>query len=111
MGSRAADVWISAGDGQLVAADSVTRLRCEDGLVQAMCTDGSWLDVAGPGCPPDFHLQLLGHIAKARRLFDDRWITVLAADGAGEDLCWTSVTADDLDNARREAAPGPRAIL
>ena len=103
-------VWIRASDGQLVAADSVTRLRCDDGQVMAMSLDGSWLRLAGPGCPPGFHVQLLDCIARTRRLLDDRWVVIVAGGGAGADGGWVSATTEDLDDPPPGAAPVRQAI-
>lgn len=84
MTGEVSGVRIRANDGQLVAADSVARLRCDDGQVRAMCSTATgWLEFACPGCPPDFHVQLLGRVAKTRRLLDGRWVIIVVADGAG----------------------------
>jgi hypothetical protein len=53
-------VWIQGQDGELVAGDSLIRLRCENGTVRARYSDGSWLNLTGPGCPPDFQSRPRG---------------------------------------------------
>ena len=64
MASGAADVWLRAVGGELVNAAAIIGLRCRDGEVQAILAGGVRLGLAGPGCPPEFHLQLLAEIAK-----------------------------------------------
>jgi len=54
-----ADVWLWAAGGELVSATAIIQLRCRDGEVEAIVAGGSWLRLAGPGCPPEFHRQLL----------------------------------------------------
>ena len=86
MTSLPADVWLRAVGGELVSAAAIVQLRCRDGEVEALVAGGSWLRLAGPGCPPGFHHQLLAELARARQIYDDRWIVImspdLTADGA-----------------------------
>lgn len=57
-----AHMWIMTADGELIASDVLTWLRCRDGVVDAGRPDGSTARLAGPGCPPSFHLALLGTV-------------------------------------------------
>ncbi len=43
----------------LASLDVITWLRCRGGEVEAARPDGTPLRLAGPGCPPDFHVALL----------------------------------------------------
>ncbi len=59
MTSRPADIWLRAAGGEPVSAAAIIEFRCRDGEVEAIVAGGSWLRLAGPGCPPEFHRQLL----------------------------------------------------
>jgi hypothetical protein len=105
MRSETAGIWIRNSAGELVRTDSVIRLRCADGVVEAACADGSSVQLAGPGCPRDFHARLLGQIARLRRTLDDRWIVILAADLTPGRAEWASQTTDELESGTAGIAP------
>lgn len=48
-------VRIEACRGELVAADLVMMLPCEDGELMAACSGGMYLQLASPGCSPGIH--------------------------------------------------------
>ena len=95
MASAAADVWLRAVGGELVSAAAIIGLRCRDGEVEAILAGGASLRLAGPGCPPEFHLQLLAELARARRIYDDRWIVIISAEMAADGPRWTCATTDE----------------
>ena len=70
------------------------RLRCGDGQVKATCADGRSVLLTGPGCPADFHVQLLLELSRVR--LDDRWIVVISPQVTAEGARWTRAAADDL---------------
>jgi hypothetical protein len=87
-------VWIGTWAGELVRADAVTGLRCAGGCTEAVCADGRIVRLAESGCPPDFHVQLLRVLARARS--DSRWLLVISPDTTADSLCWTQDRVDDL---------------
>ncbi len=94
MGSEAANVWIRSSAGELVRADALIHLRCGDGQVEATCADGRSVLLTGPGCPADFHLQLLWELSRVR--LDDRWIVVISPEVTADGARWARATANDL---------------
>ena len=95
MTGAAAAVWVRAVGGDLVSAAAVIHLRCRDGEVEAILAGGACLRLAGPGCPPGFHLQLLAELARARRIYDDRWIVIMSPEVTADGPRWACATADD----------------
>ena len=93
--ARPADVWLRAVGGELVHAAAIIGLRCRDGEVEAILAGGAGLRLAGPGCPPEFRVQLLAELASARRIYDDRWIVIISAQMAADDPRWTCATTDE----------------
>ena len=63
--------------------------------MEAILAGGAGLQLAGPGCLPEFHLQLLAELAKARRIYDDRWIVIISPKMAVDGPRWTCATADE----------------
>ena len=95
MTGTAADVWLRAVGGDLVSAAAIIHLRCRDGEVEAILAGGACLRLAGPGCPPGFHLQLLAELARARRIYDDRWIVIMSPEMRADSRRWTCATANE----------------
>jgi len=93
MRSGTPNVWVRSSDDELLRADTLVRLRCHDGVVEATSAAGRQARLTGPGCPPDFHLQLLLELARVN--LDDRWV-VVAAEGTAKGAKWARRTADDL---------------
>jgi hypothetical protein len=94
MGSDAPNVWIRSSAGELVRADALIHLRCGDGQVEATCADGRSVLLTGPGCPADFHVQLLLELSRVR--LDDRSIVVICPLVTTDGARWTRAAADDL---------------
>lgn len=80
MTSGTAHVWIRSADGELLRSDVITWLRCRAAEVEAARPDGTVVQLAGPGCPPDFHIALLRELESHGRGHDDRWIVVITAE-------------------------------
>ncbi len=102
-------VWIGTWAGELVRADAVTGLRCAGGCAEAVCADGRVVRLAESGCPPDFHVQLLRMLARARS--DSRWLLVISPETNTSTPCWTQDRVDDLvlqDLGGPRPAPGAR---
>jgi hypothetical protein len=94
-------VWIRCADGELVRSDVITWLGCRDGDVEAGRTDGTTARLAGPGCPPDFHVALLRELQSQSRWQDDRWIVIVTAEMSVGAARWVSARLDEpeLHNA------------
>ena len=106
MTAEAAHVWIRTPDGELVRSDVITGLRCRGGAVEAIRADGT---LAGPGCPPDFHLTLLRELETHTRRPDTRWIILITAQISTAVNRWVSVTLDELADTGnpRQLTSGP----
>ncbi len=50
--------------------------------------------LAGPGCPADFHVQLLGELGRARA--DARWLLVISPETSRDGSRWIQYRVDDL---------------
>ena len=87
-------VWIGTAAGELVRADAITGLRCADGSAEAICSDGRIIRLAESACPPDFHLQLLRELARART--DTRWLVIIGAEQGRDGVRWIQCRVDDL---------------
>lgn len=101
-------VWIGATDGELVRADRITGLRCAGGSTEAHCSDGRMVQLAGSGCPADFHARLLAELARARA--EPRWFVIIAAEPSRDGAQWVTHRIDDLvspPTARTGPARGP----
>ena len=107
--SPSAGTWVEAAGGDLVRADAIVVLRCADGQVNAVLASGQSLTMAGAGCPPGFHRQLLAEIALSRLLDGDRHTVVIVAS-ARDQHAWKwaatrlSCTSHD-DQSTRPYAP------
>jgi hypothetical protein len=93
--SRAADVWIRAVGGELFSAGAIIMLRCRDSEAEAVLAGGACLRLVGPGCPPEYHHQLLAELARARRIYDDRWIVILSPKLTADSCRWTCSATDE----------------
>ncbi len=72
MTSGAAYVWVRSADGDLFRSDVITWLRCRGGAVEGARSDGGIVRLAGPGCPPDFHVALLRELERHSSWPDER---------------------------------------
>jgi hypothetical protein len=97
-------VWIGTAEGELVRADMIAGLRCAGGSADAYCSDGRMVRLAGSGCPADFHVRLLGELARARG--DSRWFVIIAAELSRDGARWAVRRTDDLIDLGSE--PGSR---
>lgn len=93
-------VWIGTAEGELVRADMITGLRCAGGSADAYCSDGRMVRLTGSGCPADFHVRLLGELARARG--DSRWFVIIAAEQSRNGTRWAVRRTDDLVNPGAE---------
>ncbi len=100
MTSGSANVWIRSGDNELVRSDVIIGLRCHGGEVEAACPDGSVVRLAGPGCPPDFHLQLLRELGRLYIMRDDRWVVIVSSDVTPGSAMWIAERVDELARQR-----------
>lgn len=96
MSSGTEHVWIMTADYDLIRSDVLTWLRCEDGIVQTMRPDGALVRLAGPGCPPGFHLALLREMEIHNRARDDRWTVIITAEITTGVCRWASAQLDDI---------------
>ena len=96
MTSGTAHAWIMTADGELIRSDVLTWLRCHDGLVEAACPDGASARLAGPGCPPGFHLALLREMETHSRDRDDRWTVIITAEITTGVCRWASARLGDI---------------
>jgi hypothetical protein len=93
-----ANVWVRSSGGELLRADVLVHLRCQDGVVEAAGADGRCVPLTESGCPSDFHLQLLLELARVN--LDDRWVVIISPEVTAESAQWTRTTTDDLVGAR-----------
>jgi hypothetical protein len=96
MTSGTAHVWIMTAEGELVRSDVITWLRCRGGAVESVCPDGTAVRLAGPGCPPGFHLALLHELESQSRWHDDRWIVIITAETTPGSCRWAGARLDEL---------------
>ena len=96
MTSGTAHVRIRSADGELIRSDVITWLRCRGGEVEAARPDGTIVRLAGPGCPPDFHIALVRELESRSRRQDDRWIVIITAETTPGTSRWASARLDEL---------------
>ena len=110
MTADAAHVWIRTPDGELVRADVITGLRCRGGTVEAVCAYGTLAALAGPDCPPDFHLALLRELETHTIRPDTRWIIIITAQISPAMSRWASIRLDELAETGQpqQLTSGPR---
>ncbi len=83
-------------DGELVRSDVIAWLRCRGSEVETARPDGTTVRLAGPGCPPDFHIALLRELESHGRWHDNRWIITITADITASTARWMSTRLDEL---------------
>ncbi len=68
--ARVDQIWRGRAD-EIGRDHRVTVSRCE---VEVARSNGTFIWLAGPGCPSDFHLQLLRELARPEAAGDDRCV-------------------------------------
>lgn len=114
MGDQSVGVWVQVADGDLVRSDAIITLGCQDGVVSATLAGGVSFRLAGPGCPPDFHQQLLAEIAESRLLDGGRYTVIITGHAdKGQPPEWTTARlsrAPRDDQPAQHCAATPRAV-
>lgn len=85
-------------------------------MVRAIVAAGQSLPVAGPGCLPGFHRELLAEIAESRLLDGDRHTVIITAHAVRDQLAWGWIKArlscaSCDDQPAQSYAPSPQATL
>ena len=96
-------MWIRSTSGELLRSDVITWLQYRGGEVQAARPDGTAVRLAGPGCPPDFHVALLRELEAQGRCHDDRWIVVITAEITTGSSRWASARLDEVPETDAKA--------
>jgi len=93
MPSLLADAWIRAADDDLIRADVITELACQDGMMTARLASGCEVCLAGPGCPAGFQDQFLAALALARVTGADQRTVIITARADASRTSWTWTTS------------------
>ena len=89
----------SAG-GELVRSDVITVLRQRGGEVDAIGPGGAVVRLAGPGCPPGFHLALLRELELQGQLNDERWLVIISPEMKAGGGRWVSERLEEITEVR-----------
>ena len=91
-------LWVKSDEGELVRSDVITGLRCRGGDVEANRVEGGVVRLAGPACPPDFHVALLRELERHSG-YDDRWVVIISPEVTADGARWVSARLDELAEA------------
>jgi hypothetical protein len=62
-------------------------------------SDGGIVRLAGPDCPPDFHLAFLRELERHTSWPDERWTVIISSQVTADGARWVSVRLDELTQA------------